>query len=102
MGGPLPRKRLAQMSELMRSESCQSGPCSISTTVLPARVRTAANTAPAAPAPTMTASAFSKAAMSPAPLGKDMGHVRHAEPGKALNGAVNHIDRVIAQRAVDE
>src|SRR3981081_2052355 len=102
MAGPRPRRRRAQMSELMRSESCQSGPCSSSTTFLPARVSTAANTAPAAPAPTMTASAFARAAMSPAPLGKDMGHVRHAEPRKALNGAVSHIDRVIAQCAVDE
>src|SRR4051812_44061174 len=102
MAGPLPRRRRAQMSELMRSESCQSGPCSSTTTFLPARASTAANMAPAAPAPTMTASAFSKAAMSPAPLGKDMGHVRHAEPGKALHGAVGDIDRVVAQRAVDE
>jgi hypothetical protein len=31
-----------------------------------------------------------------------MGHVRHAEPRKALDGAVSHVDRVIAQCAVDE
>src|ERR1700716_3164194 len=102
MAGPLPRRRRAQMSELMRSESCQSGPCSSTTTFLPARVSTAANTAPAAPAPTITASAFSRVAMSPAPLRKDMGHVRHAEPRKALHGAVSHIDRVVARGAIDE
>src|SRR5712672_2044649 len=94
--------RLAQMSELIRSESFQSGPRSITTTFLPARVSTAANTAPAAPAPTMTASTLSKVAMSPAPLREDVRHVGHPEARKALDGAVDHIDRVVAQRAVDE
>src|SRR6266851_9149715 len=102
MGAPLPLRRRPQISELMRSESCQSGPCSITTTFLPARVSTAANTAPAAPAPTMTASTLSNVAISPAPLGEDVRHVGHPEAGKALDGAVNHIDRVVAQRAVDE
>src|ERR1700688_711804 len=90
------------MSELIRSESCQSGPCSSSTTFLPARVSTAANTAPAAPAPTMTASTFSSAAMSPAPLRQDMGHVGNPEPRQAFDGAVDHIDRVVAQGPVDQ
>src|SRR5260221_10951370 len=102
MGAPLPFRRRPQISELIRSVSCQSGPCSSSTTFLPARVSTAANTAPAAPAPTMTASTFSNAAMSPAPFGKDMGHVGNPEPGEALDRAVDDIDRIIAQRAVDE
>src|SRR3954465_7163276 len=102
MAGPLPRRRRAQMSELMRSESCQSGPCSSTTTCLPARESTAANTAPAAPAPTMTASAFSRVAMSPAPLGKDMWHVGHAQSCKALHRAVGHIDRIIAKDPVHE
>src|SRR4030081_679847 len=102
MGAPLPFRRRPQMSELMRSESCQSGPCSSSTTFLPARVSTAANTAPAAPAPTMTASTFSRVAMSPAPLRHDMRHVGDPEPREAFHGAVDHIDRVVAQRAVDE
>src|SRR5262252_6729217 len=101
MAGPLPRRRRAQMSELMRSESCQSGPCSITTTFLPARVSTAANTAPAAPAPTMTASTFSNVAISPAPLREDVRHVGHAEARKALDRAVDHVDRVVAQHAVD-
>src|SRR5215471_17724584 len=86
------------MSELMRSESCQSGPCSITTTFLPARVSTAANTAPA---PTMTASTFSNVAMSPAPLREDVRHVGHAEARKALDRAVDHVDRVVAQHAVN-
>src|SRR5258708_8749829 len=102
MGAPLPFKRRPQMSELMRSVSRQSGPCSSSTTFLPARVSTAANTAPAAPAPTMTASTFSSVAMSPAPLGQDVGHVGNPEPREALHGAVGHVDRVVAQGAVDE
>src|SRR5580704_2517071 len=100
MGAPLPLRRRPQMSELMRSVSCQSGPRSSSTTFLPARVSTAANTAPAAPAPTMTASTFSSA-MSPAPFGQDMGHVGNAEPREAFDRAVDHIDRVVAQGAVD-
>src|ERR1043166_3445663 len=92
--------RRAQMSELMRSDSFQSGPRSSTTTFLPARVRTAANAAPAAPAPTMTASTFSFA-MSPAPLGPDVSHIRHAEPREALHRAVGHVDRVVAQREID-
>src|SRR5580704_10880016 len=102
MGAPLPLRRRPQMSELMRSVSCQSGPRSSSTTFLPARVSMAANTAPAAPAPTMTASTFSSSAMSPAPFGQDMGHVGNAEPCEALDRAVDHIDRVVAQGAVDK
>src|ERR1700719_4584947 len=102
MGAPLPFRRRPQISELMRSESCQSGPCSSSTTCLPARVSTAAKTAPAAPAPTMTASTFSSVAISPAPLGQDMGHVGNSEPRESLHGAVDDIDRVVAQNAVDE
>src|ERR1700681_4866274 len=102
MGAPLPLRRPPQMSELMRSESCQSGRCSSSTTFLPARVSTAAKTAPAAPAPTMTASTFSSVAMSPAPFGQDMGHVGNPEPREALDGAVDHIDRIVAQHGVDE
>src|SRR5947209_12645347 len=89
------------MSELTRSVSCQSGPCSKSSTFLPARVSTAANTAPAAPAPTMTASTFSKLAMSPTPRRQDVRHVGNAQARKALDGAVDHVDRVVAQRAVD-
>src|SRR5262245_47911951 len=100
MGGPLPRRRRAQMSELIRSASRQSGPCSITTTFLPARASTAAKTDPAAPAPTMTASTFS--AMSPAPLGQDMRHVRDVELREPLHGAVDDVDRVVAQRAIDE
>src|SRR5450755_4084196 len=102
MGAPLPFSRRPQMSELIRSVSCQSGPCSSSTTFLPARVSTAANTAPAAPAPTMTASTFSKLAMSPAPLRQNVGHVGNPQARKALDGAVDHIDRIVAQRAIDE
>src|SRR3979490_810698 len=102
MRAPPPLRRRPQMSELIRSESCQSGPCSSSTTFLPTRVRTAANTAPAAPAPTMTISTFSSVAMSPAPRRQDVRHVGNPEPREALDGAVDDIDRVVAQRAVDE
>src|SRR5580704_4389937 len=102
MGAPLPFRRRPQMSELMRSESCQSGPCSSSSTFLPARVSTAANTAPAAPAPTTTASTFSSAAISPAPLGQNVGHVRNSQTREALHGAVDHVDRIVAQGAVHE
>src|SRR5262249_40593221 len=102
MAGPLPRRRRAQMSELMRSESCQSGPCSMSTTFLPARVSTAAKTAPAAPAPTITASTFSNVAMSPAPLRENVRHVGKVEAREALDRAVGDVDRVIAQHAVDD
>src|SRR5262245_60203456 len=85
----------------MRSESCQSGPCSSSTTFLPALARIAAKTDPDAPAPTMTTSAFSLA-MSP-PLGRrDVGHVGDAEAGIAFHGAVDDVDGVAAQQQIDE
>jgi hypothetical protein len=93
--------RLAQMSELMRSESFQSGPRSITTTFLPARVSTAANTAPAAPAPTMTASTFSNVAMLPAPRRRDVRHVGRSDPLEALDRSVDDVDRVVAQRQID-
>src|SRR5580658_303335 len=90
------------MSELMRSVSAQSGPCSRSTTFLPARVSTSANTPPEAPAPTMTASTFSSAAMSPCPRRQDVRQVGHADAREALDGTVDDVDRVVAQHAVDE
>src|SRR5437870_7687001 len=85
----------------MRSVSCQSGPCSRMTTFLPAFASTAAKTEPDAPAPTMTTSTFSFA-MSP-PLGRsDVGHVRNAEAGIALHGAVDDVDGIAAQHQIDE
>src|SRR5271165_4209495 len=89
------------MSDEMRSVSFQSGPCSSSTTFLPARASTAANTEPAAPAPTITASTFSSA-ISPPLLGKDVGQVRHADPGEAFDGAVDDVDGIVAQIRIDE
>src|SRR5580692_4034338 len=88
MAGPLPFRRRLQMSELMRSESFQSGPCSSSTTFLPARASTAAKTPPEAPAPTMTASTFSCVAMSPFPFGQNVRQVRDPDPGETFDGAV--------------
>src|SRR5215471_10851771 len=85
----------------MRSVSCQSGPCSRMTTFLPAFASTAAKTDPDAPAPTMTTSTFSLA-MSP-PLGRsDVRHVRNAEAGIALHGAVDDVDGIATQDQVDE
>src|SRR2546430_143396 len=89
------------MSELMRSDICQSGPDSRSTTFLPALARTAANTEPDAPAPTITTSTFSLA-MSPPPARRDVRHVGDAERGIAVHGAVDDIDGVAAQQQVDE
>src|SRR5205823_5101445 len=85
----------------MRSESCQSGPVSRTTTFLPACASTAANTEPEAPAPTMTTSTFSFA-MSP-PLGRrDVRHVGNSETGIPVHGAVDDIDGVAAQDEIDE
>src|SRR5712692_2951886 len=94
--------RRPQKSELMRSESCQSGPVSSTTTFLPALARTAAYTEPDAPAPTMATSTFSRVAMSPPLQRRDMRHVGNAERLVALDGAVDHVDRVAAQHEVDE
>src|SRR5262245_60573637 len=89
------------MSELMRSESCQSGPCSRITTFLPALASTSAKVVPDAPAPTMTTSTFS-VAMSPPPGRGDVRHVWNAEAGITIHGAVDDIDRVAAQQQINE
>src|ERR1700749_4505110 len=96
MVGPAPLSRRPQMSDEMRSVSFQSGPCSSSTTFLPARASTAGNNEPPAPAPTITASTFSSA-ISPPLLGKDVGQIRHADAGEAVHRAINNIDRIVAE-----
>ena len=85
-GAPAGLIRRPQNSELIRSWSCQSGPLSSTTTFLPALASTDAYTEPEAPAPTMTTSTFSFA-MSPPPVRRDVGHVRHAERLVALHRA---------------
>src|SRR5882672_2617284 len=94
--------RRPQKSELMRSESCQSGQVSSTTTFLPALASTAAYTEPDAPAPTMATSTFSRVAMSPPLQRQDVRHVGDAERLVALDGAVDHVDRVTAQHEVDK
>src|SRR5437867_1362417 len=94
--------RRPQKSELMRSESCQSGPVSSTTTFLPAFASVAANTEPEAPAPTMTTSAFSRVAISPPLQRRDMRLVWNAERFVALDRAVHHVDRVAAHHEVHE
>src|SRR2546428_1395079 len=94
--------RRPQKSELMRSESCQSGPVSSTTTFFPAFASVAANTEPEAPAPTMTASTFSRVAISPPLQRHDVRLVRNAELGVALDRAIDHVDRVAAQHEIDE
>src|SRR2546422_9023290 len=98
--------RRPQKSELTRSESCQSGPVSSTTTFLPAFASVAANTDPEAPAPTMTASTFSptfsRVAMSPPLQRHDVRLVRNAELCVALDRAIDHVDRVAAQHEIDE
>src|SRR5215471_5895382 len=94
--------RRPQMSELIRSESCQSGPCSKSTTFLPCAARTAAYTEPDAPAPTMATSTFSCVATSPPRRRRDVRHVGNAELGVAVDRAVDHVDRVAAGHQINE
>src|SRR3989440_8041408 len=94
--------RRPQKSELTRSESCQSGPVSSTTTFLPALASVAANTEPEAPAPTMTASTFSRVAISPPLQRHDVRLVRNAELCVALDRAIDHVDRVAAQHEIDE
>src|SRR5438132_9890868 len=90
----------------MRSESCQSGPVSSTTTFLPAFASVAANTDPEAPAPTMTTSTFSpifpRVAMSPPLEGHDVRLIGNAELCVALDRAIDHVDRVAAQHEIDE
>src|SRR5262245_26737652 len=86
----------------MRSDSCQSGPASSTTTFLPALASAAAKTEPDGPAPMMTASTFSRVAMSPPLQGCDVSLVRNAARLIPLDGAVNHVHRVAAQEEVDE
>src|SRR5262245_23370328 len=93
--------RLPQISELTSSLSFQSGPNSSTTTFLPARASTSAKIEPAGPAPTTTRSTFSLVAMSPPRLRLDMGHIGHAEPLEAFDRAVDDVDRVSAEVAVE-
>src|SRR4030081_3616975 len=93
-GAPAGFTRRPQMSDEMRSEVCQSGPLSLTTTFLPAFASTAAKTEPDAPAPTMTTSTFSCVAMSPPLLRRDVRHVGNAQRLIAFHGAVDHVDRV--------
>src|SRR5260370_38882518 len=101
-GAPAGLTRRPQMSDEMRSELCQSGPLSITTTFLPALASTAAKTEPDAPAPTMTASTFSSVAMSPPLFRRDVRHVGNAERLVALHGALDHVDCVAAQHEIDK
>src|SRR5579883_2297209 len=101
-GAPAGLMRRPQMSDEMRSEVCQSGPLSSTTTFLRALASTAAKTEPDAPAPTITASTFSCVAMSPPLVRRDVRHVGNAERLVALHGAVDHVDGVAAQHRIDE
>src|SRR5262245_56026994 len=101
-GAPAGFTRRPQMSDEMRSELCQSGPLSITTTFLPALASTAAKTEPDAPAPTMATSTFSCVAMSPPLVRRDVRHVGDAQRLVALLGAVHDVDRVAAHEEIDE
>src|SRR5215468_4249222 len=101
-GAPAGLTRRPQMSDEMRSELCQSGPLSITTTFLPALASTAAKTEPDAPAPTMTTSTFSCVAMSPPLFRRDVWHVGNAQRFVAFHGAVDHVDRIAAHDQIDE
>src|SRR5450631_1245886 len=101
-GGPAGLMRRPQMSDEMRSVSCQSGPLSSSTTFLPALASTAANVEPDAPAPAITTSTFSRVAMSPPLVRCDVRHVGDAETLVSLHGAVDDIDGVAAQHEINQ
>src|SRR5215831_6248066 len=101
-GAPAGLMRRPQISDEMRSEVCQSGPLSITTTFLPALASTAAKTEPDAPAPTMTTSTFSCVAMSPPLFRLDVGHVGNAQRLVAFHGAVDYVHRVAAHDQIDE
>src|SRR5215468_6648819 len=101
-GAPAGLTRRPQISDEMRSDVCQSGPLSITTTFLPALASTAAKTEPDAPAPTMTTSTFSCVAMSPPLFRRDVRHIGNAQRLVAFHGAVDHVDRVAAQDEIDK
>src|SRR5438034_6401774 len=94
--------RRPQRSELIKSDICQSGPDSSSTTFLPAFDKTEANSDPDAPAPTITTSTFSCGAISPPFRRFDVRHVRNAKCCVAIHCAVDHVDRIAAQHQIDE
>src|ERR1700761_5775848 len=85
----------------MRSESSQSGPCSSSTTFLPAFASTDANTEPDAPAPTMTTSTFSLV-ISPPLFRWNVRHIGNAQRLIPFHGAVDDIDGIGAQHRVSQ
>src|SRR5690348_16869607 len=94
--------RRPQRSELMRSESCQSGPVSSTTTFFPARASFAAYTDPEAPAPTMTTSTFSRVAMSPPLQRHDVRLVGNAERFITFDRAIHDVDSVATQEEVNK
>src|ERR1700757_4964766 len=104
-GCPTGLMRRPQISDEIRSVSCQSGPLSISTTFLPALASTAAKVEPDAPAPAITTSTFSSifacVAISPPPVGGDVGQIGDAEALISLHRAVDDIDGVAAQHEID-
>src|SRR5882724_6732605 len=100
-GCPAGLMRRPHRSDEMRSVSCQSGPLSINTTFLPALASTAANVEPDAPAPAITTSTFSRVAMSPPLVRRDVRHVGNSEALVSLHGAVDDIDGVAPQHEID-
>src|SRR4051812_47532655 len=103
-GCPAGLMRRPQISDEIKSVSCQSGPLSINTTFLPALASTAAKTEPDAPAPAITTSTFSwtfsRVAMSPPLVGCYVRQIGHAETLISLHGAVDDIDGVAAQHEI--
>src|SRR5262249_27166918 len=85
----------------MKSLWLQAGPNPRITAFLPARASTSAKIAPVAPAPTMATSTFSCVAMSPPRFRRDERHVGHAEALEPLDRAVDDVDAVVAEDAVD-
>src|SRR5579864_1862672 len=85
----------------MRSESAQSGPCSSSTTFLPAFASTDAKTEPDAPAPTITTSTFSFV-ISPPLFRWNVRHIGNAERLVAFHRAVHDVDGIGSQHGIGE
>src|SRR5215472_10988502 len=101
-GPPAGLTRRPQISELIRSESCQSGPAParrLSCLALPSPQRRPSPTHPRRP---RRRRLFHLSPWSPPLFRRDMRHVRNAEGFVAVHRSVNDIDGIAPQYQIDE
>src|SRR6516165_7741817 len=90
------------MSELIRSESCQSGPVPARRPFCPALPAPQRKPTPMHPRRPRRHRLFHLSPWSPPLFRRDVRHVRNAEGLVALHGSVDDIDSIAAQNEIDK